>query len=186
MSKDKDDMSTAVTTSAPEESRGSKTGSELVKPGGWTVFKPGEGYATRLGLMVVVLAYVVFAARQWYYNWKFVPRFFKSLGLDFLLGWTDSYQSGVQTGGMLLLAGAGLAMGYYYIYVRRDSAEFLVKTDTELAKVTWPKISPWFRPETQVWGATYVVLIVLAFLTFYVLAVDSILELFAKTLFFSK
>jgi preprotein translocase SecE subunit len=70
--------------------------------------------------------------------------------------------------------------------VRRDSAEFLVKTDQELAKVTWPKVSPWFRPDTQVWGATYVVLIVIAMLTLYVLAADTVLEFLAKQAFFSK
>ena len=61
----------------------------------------------------------------------------------------------------------------------------MIKTDQELAKVTWPKVSPWFRPETQVWGATYVVLIVIAGLTLYVLAVDSALEMIAKVLFFN-
>ena len=136
--------------------------------------------------MVVVLAYVVFASRQWYYNWVFIPKFFRSLGLGFFLDWTDSYRNIAQFGGMLTLAFTGLAAGYYYIYVRRDSAEFLVKTDQELAKVTWPKVSPWFRPDTQVWGATYVVLIVISMLTLYVLLADTVLEFLAKQAFFSK
>ena len=180
MSKDKDDMSTAVSTSAPEDSRGSKAPTEPTKSGGWAVYKPGEGHATRLGLMVVVLAYVIFAARQWYYNWVFIPKFFRALGLGVLLDWTDNFRSSAQYGGLLAILIGGLLAGYYYIYVRRDSAEFLVKTDTELAKVTWPKASPWFRPETQVWGATYVVLIVISMLTIYILAVDSALEFLSR------
>src|SRR5436309_2914267 len=100
MSKDKDDMSTAVTTSAPEDSRG-KSPSETAKAGGWSVYKPGEGHATRLGLIVVTLAYVIFAARQWYYNWVFIPKFFRSLSLGFFLDWTDSYRTSAQYGGTL-------------------------------------------------------------------------------------
>ena len=186
MSKDKDDMSTAVTTSPPEESRGGKTASEAPKSTGYSVYKPGEGYATRLGMFVVVLAYVTFAARQWFYNWVFIPKFLRSLYLGFFFDWTENYRNGMQWGGTIVVAAAGLLAGYYYIYIRRDSSEFLIKTDTELGKVTWPKVSPWFRPDTQVWGATYVVLIVIAILTAYVLCVDTICESLAKAVFFSK
>jgi hypothetical protein len=98
-------MSTAVTTSSPEDSRGGSNSSGPAQAGGWSVYKPGEGHATRLGLMVVVLAYVVFASRQWYYNWVFIPKFFRSLGLGFFLDWTDSFRDAGVCGlaGRLLL-----------------------------------------------------------------------------------
>ncbi|MEI6231439.1 MAG: hypothetical protein WCT04_00195 [Planctomycetota bacterium] len=179
-------MSTDVTTSSPGSNNAPIESSKSGSSGGWSVHKPGEGYATRLGLMAVVFAFVTFSARQWYYNWIFIPKFFRSLGLGILLDWTESYRSFSQIGGTLIIASLGFLLGYYYIYIRRDSAEFLVKTDMELAKVTWPKVSPWFRPDTQVWGATYVVLIVITMLTLYVLTVDSSLEFFASKVFFSK
>ena len=56
----------------------------------------------------------------------------------------------------------------------------------EMGKVTWPKISPWFKPETQVWGATYVVLIVVAFLTLYVFGVDMVLQAIANWAFYGN
>jgi preprotein translocase subunit SecE len=187
MSKDKNDMAAAVTTSAPEESRGGKPISEPPpRSSSMAVYKPGEGYATRLGLMVVILAYVTFAARQWYYNWVFIPKTLRSIGLGFLTDWTENYHTGMQWLGTCLVAGTGLLVGYFYIYIKRESAEFLIKTDTELGKVTWPKISPWFKPETQVWGATYVVLIVLGVMTAYVFGIDIVLKKIADWLFYGK
>lgn len=186
MSKDKDDMAAAVTTSAPDESRGGKPISEPPRATGFSVYKPGEGYATRLGLMVVILAYVVFAARQWYYNWVFIPKSLRSIGLGILMDWTENYRTGMQWFGTCIIAAAGLLAGYYYIYIKRESAEFLIKTDNELGKVTWPKISPWFKADTQVWGATYVVLIVLAVMTIYVFGIDIILKHVADWMFYGK
>jgi len=185
MGKDESNMATAVTT-APEESRGGKPVSDPPRSSSMAVYKPGEGYATRLGLMVVVLAYVVFAARQWYYNWVFIPKTLRTIGLGFLMDWTESYRTGVQWAGTVAIAAAGLLAGYFYIYIKRESAEFLIKTDTELGKVTWPKISPWFKADTQVWGATYVVLIVIALLTVFVFGIDIVLKRLADWMFYGK
>ena len=174
-----------MTTSAnaPEESRGAKAPEEKTS---WSVYKPGEGYATRLGLMVVILAYVIFASRQWYYNWVLVRSFLESTFLSFIAGWMTSGASYVQLGGTIGIAGAGLLLGYYYIYIKRNSAEFLIRTDTELGKVTWPKVSPWFKAETQVWGATYVVLIVIGVLTAFVFGVDVIMKKIADFVFYAR
>jgi preprotein translocase subunit SecE len=187
--KDKNSMATAVTTSsnAPEDSRGNKPAVESVRSGNpLSVYKPGEGYATRLGLMVVIFAYMIFAARQWYYNWVFIRNVFESIGLGFLTNWTANVQGTVQVAGTAVVALTGMLLGYYYIYIKPQTAEFLIKTDTELGKVTWPKISPWFKADTQVWGATYVVLIVIGVLTLYVFSVDVILKRIADFIFYSK
>src|SRR5437868_3424836 len=125
-------MSTAVTTSPPEESRGGKTAPDAPKSSGFTVYKPGEGYATRLGLFVVILAYVTFAARQWFFNWVFIPKFFESLGWASLRNFTEGHKDFMQVTGTVLVAAVGLGLGYYYLYLRRDSSEFLIRTDTEL------------------------------------------------------
>ncbi|HYG73500.1 MAG TPA: preprotein translocase subunit SecE, partial [Planctomycetota bacterium] len=162
-------------------------------PGGsFQVHKPGEGYATRLGMMVIVMAYTAFACHHFYYNWvwlrNFVDGILSSIWLGWMVSWTYDLTAAkiVAMGGTLLIAAVGFFVGYYFIYLKRSTAEFLIKTDVELSKVTWPKISPWFKMDTQVWGATYVVLIVVAALTLYVFGVDLILNQLAQWLFYSS
>jgi preprotein translocase subunit SecE len=154
------------------------------------VHKPGEGYTTRLGMFIVALLFVLFTCHHWFYNWISVRDFAtKYLGLGFALNWTITVSNAtryVSIGGAVILFFIGAMIAYYYIYCFQRSAEFLVKTDGELAKVNWPKISPWFKSETQVWGATYVVLIVVFVLTVYVFGVDYLLQSMAHFLFYSK
>ena len=158
---------------------------------GFQAYKPGEGYATRLGIMVVVMAYVGFACHHWYYYWSSIRDFIDNLlpkSFGILTSWMfdASVEKYISVIGTLLLAGLGFFAGYYFIYVKENSADFLIKTDGELAKVTWPKITPWFKADTQVWGATYVVIIVVAALTLYVFGVDYILQFFYKGMFLNK
>ncbi len=180
-------MTTAVatTTPAPGDAR-------PPAPSGLQVHKPGEGYATRLGIMVVVMAYTGFACHHWYYHWVYLRDFADSMlgavGLGFLTRWTldSTVAKWISTGGTVVLAATGFAVGYYFVYIKRNTAEFLIKTDTELGKVTWPKIVPWFKADTQVWGATYVVLIVVVAMTLYVFGVDFVLQSIAQKLFYNS
>lgn len=158
--------------------------------GFFSVHKPGEGYATRLGIFIIALLFVLFTCHHWFYNWISVRDFAtRYLSLGFALNWTITVPNAtryVSIGGAIVLFFLGAMIAYYYIYCAQRSAEFLVKTDGELAKVTWPKITPWFKSDTQVWGATYVVLIVVAFLTVYVFGVDFILQTLAQFLFYHE
>jgi len=195
---DKDQMSTAVTanTGGDEAGKGSvqriPQGSAPQPTAGWQAYKPGDGYATRLGMMVVVMSYTAFACHHWFYNWVYLRNFLESmftpLHLTILTNWTYELTAAkiLAGGGAMALAALGFFTGYYFIYVKPASAEFLVKTDTELSKVTWPKVTPWFKSETQVWGATYVVLIVVVALTLYVFGVDFILHNIANWLFYGE
>jgi preprotein translocase SecE subunit len=183
--KGKQAMSTAVTTASnPEESKAARQAAEAPARSRFQVHKPGEGYATRLGMMVVVFAYVLFACYHWYYFWKSL----RDVLPGFMTNWTWSptAERAVSYGGAALIGLGASLFGYYYIYIKRESAEFLIKTDSELGKVTWPKISPWFRTETQVWGATYVVLLVCLGLTIYVFGVDYILQWLAQQVFYGR
>jgi len=159
-------------------------------PGGFEVYKPGEGYATRLGMMVVVAAYVLFACHHWYYNWVFLRDFvddiFSAIGMGKLTRWMldSDWTNRIAVAGTVGIAAAGLLSGYFLIYVKRPTAEFLIKTDTELGKVTWPKITPWFKTESLVWGSTYVVLIVVVSMTIYVFGVDLVLQWISQKLFY--
>ena len=180
-------------TPAFEEGRRDKAQIEAAaKPSLIHAYKPGEGYATRLGMMVVVMAYVAFACHHWFYNWvflrDFVDNMFSAMSLGRLTSWSFDPTAGriIAGFGAFVLAAAGFCTGYYFIYVKRSTADFLIKTDGELAKVTWPRISPWFKTDTQVWGATYVVLIVVFALTLYVFGVDWVLQRLAQILFYAR
>jgi preprotein translocase SecE subunit len=141
-------------------------------------------------MMAVLMAYAAFACHHWFYNWADLRNLFDGMVrgtfLGFLTNWMYDpaamrYISGI---GTALLAGAMFLISYYYVYVKPATAEFLIKTDTELAKVTWPKATPWFRMDTQVWGATYVVLIVVLLMTVFVFGIDMILQWAANYLFY--
>ena len=192
--KEKPMATTAVTVTSTEGDTGGKRGQvpqTLPQRGGYQAYKPGEGYATRLGIMVVAMSYTAFACYHWYYNWVLVRNFFhegifSKIYLKFLTQWTygSAIEGYIAGGGATLIAATGFAIAYYYIYLKRSTAEFLIKTDGELAKVQWPKMTPWFKVESPVWGATYVVLIVVVLMTAYVFGVDLILNWIAQHIFY--
>lgn len=181
-----------MATAMQEKAQKKNSPSEDAPSGGggrFQVHKPGEGYATRLGTFVVSMLFVAYTCHHWFYGWTFlrnlIDRMFQAVGLR-ILGW--SYDPIVAryisyVGVVVLLVTLGL-LAFYIIYVRTRTAEFLVKTDGELAKVTWPKITPWFKPEAKVWGATYVVIIVLVVLTVYIMVVDRIFIFLSELLFY--
>lgn len=191
--KDKEESTTAVTSGTPPEDRNKASLTSPSAGGGFTAHKPGEGYATRLGMMVVLMAFVAFACHRWYYNWSFVREmldgFFTGISksLGFITAWTFEpwASTALGLGGTVLIAVGGFMLGYYFVYCKRNSAEFLVKTDSELGKVAWPAVTPWFKPETKVWGATYVVLIFVALMAIYVFAIDYILNVVSQWAFYS-
>src|SRR4051794_8430659 len=86
-------MSTALTTSVPgDEGKGKPVAEAMPQGKGWTAYKAGEGYATRLGMMAVVMGYAAFACHHWYYNWVYLRTFVESmvtpLHLSVLVRWT--------------------------------------------------------------------------------------------------
>jgi preprotein translocase subunit SecE len=188
--KDNEDSPTTISAAPAQPAKGAKTAVDDAAGGILQVHKPGEGYATRLGMMAVVMAFVLFACHHWYYNWIYFRNFLagivSSIGLGALTDWTGNVgaQKWIAYIGSGALAVAGFLAGYYFVYVRRASAEFMIKTDGEMAKVTWPAVTPWFKVNTKVWGATYVVLIVVAIMTVYVFGVDMALQFVSNKAFY--
>ncbi|GMV83343.1 MAG: hypothetical protein AMXMBFR7_45270 [Planctomycetota bacterium] len=184
-------MATAVSEKKSVSPSASGSGSPAAPSvGAWTVHKPGEGTLTRLGSFGMAGAFGLYSAHHWYYGWTFLRnlglRMLDAIGLGVLLDWSRS-PGGVQlvgTGGAVLVFGLMLLAAYHVIYCRPRTAEFLVQTDGELRKVTWPNITPWFKPETQVWGITYVILIVTFALTVYIFLVDYVLNLVTHWMFY--
>jgi preprotein translocase SecE subunit len=182
-------MATAVQDERPPGSPPAAPGA-TPRHGILPVYKPGEGAVTRLGFFVVLGSFILYGAHSWYYNWTFMRttllKYLEPIGLGVLLNWTTDgiMPKIVGFAGSGILIGGGLLLAYYYLYVKPRSAEFLIQTDGELRKVTWPKVSPWFKPETQVWGATYVVLVVVVLLALYVFSVDTVLNFLAQKVFY--
>jgi hypothetical protein len=111
-----------------------------------------------LGGIIALSAFVAFACHRWYFGWPavqdLVDRLLKPIGLAFLVEWVDVnpwYGKAISLGGAFLVGLAGFLVAYFYIYVKPKTAEFLIKTDAELYKVSWPKYEPWFKPDTEVW-----------------------------------
>jgi len=151
----------------------------------------------RLSIFLIALAFLLYSGLHWYHYWTFLRDFLVNI-LVGLLSWFMRDQGSVRStleggsvvrewvaaGGALLIVGGGALLAYYYIYVKVRLAEFLIQTDGEMHKVTWPDVTPWFRPTTKVWGSTYVVLIVVAGLAVFVFGVDYVLSTVAQWIFY--
>jgi len=71
---------------------------------------------------------------------------------------------------VLLLVGA---VGIYLLaFVNARAADFLISVEAEMRKVYWPKIKPWFAWSSELWGSTYVVIIVVVILSVFIRVVD--------------
>jgi len=189
MGKQEKEMSTAVTSTPAGDGKSGPL--QPATAGALTAHRPGEGYATRLGMMLVCVAYVLFACHHFFYGWIFIreifDKMFGAIGLGVLTNWSKdpAWAKKIGWGGTFMVALIGFYTAYYYIYVKRRTAEFLIKVDGELTKVTWPQITPWFRADTKVWGATYVVLIVVAAMTLYVFVIDVVLKFLSSWAFYN-
>ena len=126
---------------------------------------------------MILLAMGAFSAYRWYlwaldkgYEWP-LPR----IGAH-QLHWGE-------VGAALLVIVATL-IAYRICFVRQGSSDFLVETEIELRKVTWPEYKPWFKADTELWGSTYVVIVVVVALTLFIFLVDVGLRLGAMQIWF--
>ena len=151
-------------------------------------YRMEDGRVSRLVFFVVLLVFAAFTAISWYTSWRALTNTLVSIKLGFLVNWihdNDMATLIVQNGGAVALFLIGALVVYRIVYVKQKTSEFIIRTDHELSKVDWPKIKPWFKPETEVWGATYVVIITCILLSVYIYVLDQILSLLAKWVFFS-
>ncbi|MFH1377642.1 MAG: preprotein translocase subunit SecE [Planctomycetota bacterium] len=151
-------------------------------------YRMEDGRVSRLVFFIVLLVFVAFTAISWFTSWRALTNTIKDIGLGFLVDWiheSDVATAVAQNGGAIALFLIGALVAYRIVFVKQKSSEFIIRTDHELSKVDWPKIKPWFKPETEVWGATYVVIITCILLSVYIYILDQILSLLAKWVFFS-
>jgi preprotein translocase subunit SecE len=143
----------------------------------WKAYRPGEGRWARLTAFVAILGLGAFAAYRWYL-------------------WADKtgLRGGLPRIGMYELTwaevGAGILivvfamLGYRTCFASPGSSDFLIETEIELRKVTWPQWKPLFSSKAELWGSAYVVIAVVVALAVFVYAVDRALLFGSQRVFF--
>ena len=146
----------------------------------WKVYRPGEGRWARLIALVVFLGLAGFSGYRWH-RWAsewtpgattwVLPR----IGMH-QLAWAE-------IGAAVLIVGFAL-LGYRTCFARPKTSDFLIETEIELRKVTWPAWKPLFRWNTELWGNTYVVIVVIVALALFLFAIDTALQTASGVIFF--
>jgi preprotein translocase subunit SecE len=143
----------------------------------WSVYRPGEGRLARFSSLMMLLAFGAFSAYRWYlwaldkgYEWP-LPR----IGAH-QMNWGEVVAA--------ILVIVTTLISYRICFVRPGTSDFLVETEIELRKVTWPEWKPLFRSGTELWGSTYVVIVVVVALTMFIFLVDVGLQVGAQQIWF--
>ncbi len=142
---------------------------------GWRVYRPGDGKITRTAFLSVLMVLGVFTVYSWYNwreaSWTYLP-----------ILWTHQLTWGEVGAGLILVA---FMVGSYLIcFANRKAGDFLIETEIEMRKVTWPTWKPWLSPKTELWGATYVVIILMFAIAGFIALVDVALQTLAQLIFY--
>jgi len=127
------------------------------------VYKKGQGFASRIGVVGLGLLVGLYAGHSWYY-W---PSIYPSAATTI----AERVLSTAFIGAILLLLGT-TAGGVYVALFQPMSSDYLIDMDTELRKVVWPAVMPLFDPKTEAWGSTYVVIACTVILTVFIWLID--------------
>lgn len=93
--------------------------------GGWSIYKPGQGYYTRMGTVVGV-SVISLLGILWI--WDIVKGNLTVSGVNPLY---------IATGAALLIGGLITGIMYYLVFVKPRSVDFLIATEGEMKKVNW-------------------------------------------------
>ena len=148
----------------------------------WQIYRPGEGRWARFGALAVILGMASFGAFRWY-HWRSGSTWLPGIGRLPLIGRHELNWG--EIGAALILIVFTL-LAYRICFVRSGSSDFLIETEIELRKVTWPEWKPVFRMKTELWGSAYVVIMVVAALTLLIYLIDSALLLGSTWVFLGK
>jgi preprotein translocase subunit SecE len=127
---------------------GHKPSTSSSGPGFFAVYKPGQGYYTRLGTAIGGGAVVVFGARDLYMR---------------LGGFGPAVELGVPS---VLLAALGVVL-FWIAGSNRKTNDFFIATEGEMKKVSW-------STKKEVIGSTKVVLAFTFLMAFFLFFVDSL------------
>ncbi len=142
----------------------------------WQVYRPGEGRVSRLASLVAILAMGAFSAYRWHL-WA------EEKALAAWLPRIGSHQITWAEVGAGVLVVVFALIGYRICFVHPGRSDFLIEVEIELRKVTWPQWKPVFRAQTELWGSTYVVILVIAAIALFIGVVDFALKFAADAVF---
>ena len=141
----------------------------------WRAYRPGDGKITRTAFLAVLMILGVYSAYSWY-NWgggwwTYLP---KPGGHQLTWG---------ELGAGLILV--GFMIGSYLVcFAHRKAGDFLIETEIEMRKVTWPTWKPWLNPKTELWGATYIVIVLMLVIAGFIALVDVLFQMVAQVIFY--
>jgi preprotein translocase SecE subunit len=141
-----------------------------------TVYRPSDGLLVRRVAVIGLLMFTAYGCMRWY-NWMqdSVNWPFSRSPLPADLNW------GLL--GMLVIGMGGLGLAVKLCFLSPGPSTFLIETEGELRKVTWPQYKPWFSTEAEVWGSTYVVIVVLLMMSLLLLVIDITLRTISQWIF---
>lgn len=151
----------------------------------WMVYRPGEGRWVRLVALIAFVGLAGFSAYCWYL-WSSQWSETSELWFPFLgsLPRIGVHQLRWREIGAVVLLVSFVLIGYRTCFARPKTSDFLIETEIELRKVTWPAWKPLFRWSTELWGNTYVVIVVIIALTLFLFAIDTALQAASGAIFF--
>ncbi len=123
------------------------------------IYKPGQGYWTRL-MSAIGWGVIVGFAALW--TWSQLATANVSFQTVYL-------QGGVAAGVLLL----GGALVYFFVYVRSNTSEFLIATDGEMRKVNW-------STRREIIGSAWVVIAISVMIATLLFVVDILFSQFFK------
>jgi len=140
----------------------------------WKIYRPGDGRSTRWGAWGILVAFGLYACYN-FFNW----------GSTWELGRLGTHKIHAGHVGALIIFVVTLLGSSITCFVHPRASSFLVEVDTEIRKTTWPAVRPWFKRTTEVWGHTYVILVVVVVMALFLWGVDSIFQLIAKNIWYT-
>ena len=115
----------ADSTDNPISASTTATADASAHQGGWSIYKSGQGYYTRMGTVVGV-SIVSLLGILW--MWDIVKNNLTVSGVNPLY---------VATAAALLVGGLITGIMYYLVFVKPKSVDFLIATEGEMKKVNW-------------------------------------------------
>ncbi len=144
---------------APRRLGGIRRGSAVSRVGGLAIYKPGQGYYTRVG--TAIFAGVLIAC-----FWQFLYSEME-IYVEPDKAWTQYLQLGLPT---LFLIGLGLLV-YWVVGLNARSCDFMILTEGEIKKVSWSS-------KKEVIGSTKVVIFTVVVMGMLLFTVDVVFAWF--------
>ena len=146
---------------------------------GWRIYRPNDGILVRRIAVIGFLLLTGFACFRWFlWMQDAIWPYSSESPPPWSLHWG--------TVGAAVLGLVGLLIGFRICFVSLKVSTFLIETEIELRKVSWPEYKPWFSSQAEVWGSTYVVVAVLLLMACLLFSIDYAFRTIQELIFLPK